>query len=46
MSYTIDERNPERQQLLARMVDELKRLEENPTSMLVKFPDVWAIARR
>jgi 2-polyprenyl-3-methyl-5-hydroxy-6-metoxy-1,4-benzoquinol methylase len=28
------------------MVDGLKRLEDDPVSLLVKFPDVWAIARR
>jgi len=28
------------------MVDGLKRLEDDPLSVLVKFPDVWAIARR
>jgi hypothetical protein len=38
MSYTIDERNPERQQLLAAEADE--------SSVVVKFPDMWAIARR
>jgi len=27
------------------MVEGLKRLEDDPSSVLVKFPDVWAIAR-
>jgi len=28
------------------MIDGLKRLEDDPLSVLVKFPDLWAIARR
>jgi len=58
MSYTIDERNPERQQLLADLLNPptreiesaaLRRArehQEDSVLVLVKFPDMWMIARR
>jgi len=38
MSHSLDERNPERRQLA--------RLEDDGFSVMVKFPDMWVIAKR
>jgi hypothetical protein len=46
MSYTIDERNPERQQLLAELLNPTTRQVLARLPAIPGAPDMWVIATR